>query len=55
MTLSMSFIPAFMLATCRSVEIESGRKPAFTIGTATRQRKLPAPWPTSKMTPLSRA
>ena len=27
MTLSMSFMPAFMLAMCRSVEIESGRKP----------------------------
>ena len=25
-TLSMSFIPAFMLVTCRSVEIESGSK-----------------------------
>ena len=54
MTLSMSFMPAFMLLMCRSVEIESGMKPAFTIGTATRQAKLPPPWPTSKITPRLR-
>ena len=28
-TFSMSFIPAFMLLMCRSVEIESGRKPCL--------------------------
>ena len=44
-TLSMSFMPAFMLPMCRSVEIESGRKPSFMAGTAMRQRKLPPPWP----------
>ncbi len=54
MTLSMSFMPAFMLPMCRSVEIESGRKPSFTAGTAMRQAKLPPPWPTSKMTPRLR-
>ena len=43
MTLSMSFMPAFMLVMCRSVEIESGVKPAFTIGIATRHAKLPPP------------
>ena len=42
MTLSMSFMPAFMLPMCRSVEIESGRKPAFTAGTATRQSEAAA-------------
>ena len=54
MTLSMSFMPAFMLLMCRSVEIESGTKPAFTIGIATRHAKLPPPWPTSKITPRFR-
>ena len=29
MTFSMSFMPAFMLPMCRSVEIESGRKPCL--------------------------
>ena len=53
-TFSMSFMPAFMLPMCRSVEIESGRKPSFTSGTATYQAKLPPPWPTSKMTPRLR-
>ena len=43
MTLSMSFMPAFMLLMCRSVEIESGMKPAFISGTATLQLKLPPP------------
>ena len=53
-TLSMSFMPAFMLPMCRSVEIESGRKPAFIAGTATPQEKLPPPWPTSNITPRLR-
>ena len=48
-------MPAFMLPMCRSVEIESGKKPALTIGTAMRHRKLPPPCPTSKMTPRLRA
>ena len=54
MTLSMSFMPAFMLLMCKSVEIESGMKPAFTIGIAMPQLKLPPPWPTSKITPRLR-
>ena len=32
----MSFMPAFMLLTWRSVEIESGTNPRFTAGTAWR-------------------
>ena len=54
MTLSMSFMPAFMLLSCRSVEIESGMKPAFISGIAQLHMKLPPPWPTSKMTPRLR-
>ena len=54
MTFSMSFMPAFMLPMCRSVEIESGRKPSLMSGTATRHAKLPPPWPTSKMMPRLR-
>src|SRR5262249_18838469 len=50
-TLSMSFIPAFMLPIWRSVEMESGRNPSFIAGTAIRHKKLPPPWPTSKITP----
>ena len=50
-TLSMSFMPVFMLPMWRSVEIESGRNPALIAGTAIRHRKLPPPWPTSKITP----
>lgn len=50
----MSFMPAFMLPMWRSVEIESGRKPCRTAGTATRHAKLLPPWPTSKITPRSR-
>jgi hypothetical protein len=42
-TFSMSFMPAFMLPMCRSVEIESGQKPLFTRGTAIPQLKLPPP------------
>src|ERR1017187_1446309 len=42
-TLSMSFMPVFMLPTWRSVEMESGKKPWRTAGTATRQAKLPPP------------
>ena len=53
-TFSMSFIPAFMLPMCRSVEMESGGKPSFMDGTAMRQAKLPPPWPTSKITPRLR-
>src|SRR5437870_4535618 len=44
----MSFSPAFMLYVCRSVEIVSGRNPAFVNGTATRQKKLPAPYSCAK-------
>ena len=44
----MSFIPAFMLSTCRSVEIESGVKPCRMAGMACRNEKLPPPCPTSK-------
>ena len=40
-TLSMSFMPAFMLVMWRSVEMESGRNPCFIAGTATRQAKVP--------------
>ena len=47
----MSFIPAFMLSLCRSVEIESGRKPCWIAGAAWRKMKLPPPWPTSKIMP----
>ena len=54
MTFSMSFIAAFMLPVCRSVEIESGTKPAFISGTAVAYRKLVPPWPTSKITPRLR-
>ena len=49
-TLSMSFMPAFMLPMWRPVEIESGRNP-LTAGTAMRHSSLPPPWPTSKMPP----
>jgi len=45
----MSFMPAFMLPMCKSVEIESGMKPCLTAGAACRNRKLPPPCPTSKM------
>ena len=54
MTLSMSFIPAFMLLVWRSVEMESGTKPAFMSGTAVAHLKLVPPWPTSKKTPRAR-
>ena len=54
MTLSWSFMPAFIEPMCRSVEITSGRKPSFTSGVATYQAKLPPPWPTSKSTPRLR-
>ena len=37
MTLSMSFMPPFMLPMCRSVEMASGRNPSRTAGTAIRQ------------------
>src|SRR6266478_3811901 len=40
---------------CRSVDIESGINPCLTAGTALRNQKLPAPWPTSKLTLLARA
>lgn len=53
-TLSMSLTLAFWLVACKSVEIESGRKPSWMIGTAIRQTKLPPPWPTSKITPRFR-
>ena len=45
MTLSISFIPELGPPECKSVEMESGRKPSATIGTATRQVKLPASVP----------
>src|SRR5579862_4988728 len=51
MTNVMSFIPAFMLPMCRSVEIELATKPCCTAGTAWLKTKLPPPWPTSKITP----
>ena len=54
MTLSMSFIPAFMLPMCRSVEIVSGTNCSFIAGAAMRQAKLPPPCPTSKSTPRFR-
>jgi hypothetical protein len=54
MTLSMSFMPAFMLPACRSVEMVSGQKPSAVIGAATRHVKLALPWPTSKRTPRVR-
>src|SRR5436853_353366 len=34
--------------------MESGTKPCLTAGTALRNQKLPAPWPTSKITPRAR-
>ena len=51
----MSIMAAFMLPACRSVEMESGGKPRRIAGTAFRNRKLPAPCPTSNRTPRSRA
>ncbi len=39
------FMPPFMLLVCRSVEIESGTKPALIIGIAATHLKLPPPWP----------
>jgi hypothetical protein len=47
-TFSMSLVLEFMLSACRSVERESGRKPALISGTATLKRKLPPPVPASK-------
>ena len=40
---------------CKSVDMESGTNPCLTAGTALRNQKLPAPWPTSKITPRARA
>ena len=54
MTVSMSLAPVTMELVLRSVEIESGRSPSLMMGTATRQVKLAAPWPTSKITPRRR-
>ena len=51
MTLSMSFKLVVKLPECMSVEMESGRKPCWMMGTATRQVKLPYLAPTSKITP----
>ena len=48
-------MPAFWLPVCRSVLITSGKKPCLVAGTAWRHRKLPPPWPTSKITPRLRA
>ncbi len=50
-TFGMSFMPPLMLATCRSVEMTSGRNPSLMAGTAMRHAKLVAPWPTSNRTP----
>ena len=54
MTVTRSLAPLTIELVLRSVEIESGRNPSLTIGTATRQVKLAAPWPTSKITPRLR-
>ena len=48
-------MPAFSLPVCRSVLMTSGKKPCLVAGTAWRHRKLPPPWPTSKITPRLRA
>jgi hypothetical protein len=47
-TFSMPLVLEFMLSACKSVESESGRKPALMSGIATRKRKLPPPVPASK-------
>ena len=41
-TFSMSFMPAFMLSMCRSVEMESGVKPCFIGGNRLAKRKASA-------------
>ena len=51
MTVIMSITGPLTLPVCRSVEMESGMKPLRSAGTAVRNQKLPAPWPTSKMMP----
>ena len=51
----MSITGPLRLPVWRSVLIESGTKPCSMAGTALRNQKLAAPWPTSKMMPRSRA
>ena len=51
-TFSMSFMPAFMLLMCMSVEMVSGTHRSLKAGTAVRKTKLPPPWPTSKTIPF---